>query len=102
MNRRSRSNSKQWDRFFSRVVPVVGILLAGVIGYELSGVDRLEAVMIPGFMSVAVVGGVFGFARVRTRGRWKAAWDAYAAEEGSRGGTAPYQEEKGLSMATTR
>ena len=102
MNRRSRQTSGQWDRFFSRGVLVIGILLAGVLGYELSGMDRLEAVMIPGFMSIAVVGGVLGFTRLRTRGRWQAAWDAYAAQEGSRGRTGPYQDEKGLTMAATR
>lgn len=102
MNRRNRNTRGRWDRFFSRVVLVAGILLAGVLGYELSGNDRLEAVMIPGFMSIAVVGGVLGFSRLRTQGRWQAAWDAYVAEEGSRGRTGPYQEEKGLSMAATR
>jgi hypothetical protein len=67
-----------------RTVLGLGTLTAGVMAYLLSGVNRVEAVVLP-----VVVIGVLGFGaalyhRARSRQEWSAAWDAYAEREVSR------------------
>jgi hypothetical protein len=60
---------------------VLALGLAGAIGlwYAGRGAGAGALEWLPGLMGLAVAGGVTWFGRVRARGRWKAAWDAYAA-----------------------
>jgi hypothetical protein len=69
------------------------------LGYVSSGVESL---VLLGLLFLGVVAGVVGFGRVRARARWEAAWDAYAAQEGSRERIRPYQERRTLAMAGSR
>jgi hypothetical protein len=102
MSIRTRKSSGRGELLVSRIALMTGPLAVVALWYVLSGVGSYEALLIPGFLSLVLGGGVVGFSRVRARERWEAAWDAYAAQEGSRDPIRPYQEEGTLSMAGAR
>jgi hypothetical protein len=84
MSHRSWISSGRIERSRSRVVLMLGTVPVVLLGYILSGFDRIDPWLIPGLAGLAVVVGVLGFRRVRARQRWEAAWEAYAAQQGSR------------------
>lgn len=102
MSIQTQKSTGQGQLFFSRIALIIGTLTVVASWYVFSGVGSYEALLLPGLFSLATVGGVVGFSRVRARARWEAAWDAYAAQDGSRDTIRPYQEEGILSMAGTR
>jgi hypothetical protein len=102
MSHRTRKLAGRGELILSRIVLMIGILAVVATWYVFSGAGSYEALMLPGLFSLALVGSVVGFHRVRARARWEAAWDAYAARERSRDPIGPYQEEGMLSMAGTR
>ena len=59
---------------------------------------------LPGLMGLAVAAGVSWFGRLRTRERWRAAWDEYAAidREPRRFSTADEECDAGLCLAAGR
>jgi hypothetical protein len=99
---RNRKSSGRGELLVPRTALMTGTLAIVALGYVLSGVGSYEALLILGVLCLVVGGGVVGFSRVRARERWEAAWDAYAAQEGSRDPIRPYQEEGTLSMAGAR
>ncbi len=101
MSQQSRNSNGRGELLLSRIV-MVGTLAVVVPWGALSGGVSFEAWLLPGLLALAVVAGVVGFGRVRTRARWRAAWDAYAAQDRSRRPIRPYQEERMLSMAGSR
>ena len=78
---------------------MLGTLAVFVIGSSLAGFDRWEPWMLPGLAGLVAVGVIVGFRRVRSRERWEAAWESYAAQHASRGPIVAYHEEGTLSMA---
>jgi len=64
-----------------RAVLVLGLLAAGVLAHFLSGVNPLEASVLPGILLGLMAGGVALHSRARSRQEWSAAWDAYAERE---------------------
>ena len=101
MSLRNRSLSGRGERVLSQVVLVLGAGAAGGLWYVVSGVDPFEALLLPGLFSLAVVAVVVVFNRVRSRERWEAAWEAYAAQEWSPGSGGPHPEEGPFSLAGT-
>ncbi|MGP0065956.1 MAG: hypothetical protein ACLQGP_20445 [Isosphaeraceae bacterium] len=97
-----RRNTNGWGARLRSRVGLIGALAAGVAWCVLSGVRSPESLLVPGILSLAMVGAVVVSSRVRARERWEAAWDAYAAQEGSRAAIGPYEDEGMLSMAMTR
>jgi hypothetical protein len=101
MSRRSRSSNGRGELLLSRIV-MIGTLAVAAPWGALSGGVSFEAWLLPGLFALAAAAGVVGFGRVRARARWRAAWDSYAAQDGSREAIRPYQEERMLSMAGSR
>ena len=64
-----------------RTVFALGTVSAGVLAFVLSGVNRVEAVVLPTIVMGLVVFGVALYNRARSRQEWSAAWDAYADRE---------------------
>ncbi len=85
MNHRRWISSGRIERSRPPVVLMLGAVPVVLLGYVSSGLDRFDSWLVPGLAVLAVVGGVVGFRRVRARQRWEAAWEAYAAQQGSRG-----------------
>jgi hypothetical protein len=101
MSMRRRNGNVRGVRLLSRIA-LIGATAAVALWYVLSGARSYETLVFPGLVSLALVAGLVGFGRIRARERWNAAWDAYAAQDGSRDAIGPYQEEGMLSMAGTR
>jgi hypothetical protein len=76
----NRNSGARMERAVSRAVMVLGLALAVGLGYFGRGAGESLSLFLPGLAGLAVVGGVNWFGRVRTRGRWEAAWEAYVAE----------------------
>jgi hypothetical protein len=102
MSIRNQRSSGRGEILLSRIVLMIATVTLVALWYVFPGFGSLEARLLLGLLSLALVGSLVGFSRVRYRARWKAAWDAYAAQEGSRDSIGPYQEQRTLSMAGTR
>jgi len=64
-----------------RTVFGLGTLAACLLAYRLSGVNTLEAILLPGILMGLVVFGAFLFSRARRRQEWSKAWETYAERE---------------------
>ncbi|MHB1561616.1 MAG: hypothetical protein ACYC61_29555 [Isosphaeraceae bacterium] len=115
MNASKRSQKDQRsgrvERLVLRTILVLG--LAGAMGLWYAGRGMGTGVgarlgvspqWLPGLMGLAVAAGVGWFGRLRTRERWQAAWDDYAAIDGESSGfsTADEDCDAGLCLAAGR
>jgi hypothetical protein len=99
MSIRTQPSTGRGEVLLSRIVLIITTLALVALGYVSSGI---ESQLFLGLLFLGVVAGVVGLGRVRARARWEAAWDAYAAQEGSRDRIRPYQEQRTLAMAGSR
>ncbi len=110
-SQRSRKDQRSGrvERLVLRAILVLG--LAGAFGLWYAGRDAgagSESYMLPqwlpALMGLVVAGGVSWFGRLRTRERWQAAWDAYAAidREPRRFSKADEDCDAGLCLAAGR
>jgi high-affinity Fe2+/Pb2+ permease len=84
-----------------RTVSGLAIATACGLAYFLSGVNQLEAVLIPGIILGLVAFGVAVYGRVRNRRQWSAAWEAYAKREVAQDSFGSTEEDGALSIVGT-
>jgi high-affinity Fe2+/Pb2+ permease len=101
MNAHLRKSNRRRDQALIRAALLLGSLAAGVLAYLLSGVNLLEASVLPGILFGLLAGGVALHSRARSRQEWSAAWDAYAEREVRRGSFESNQEVGTLSLVGT-
>jgi hypothetical protein len=96
------NGSGRLERTILRAVLVLGLAMAGGLGYLARGAGEGVSFWLTGLVGLSVVSGVNWFGRVRARERWEAAWDAYASDEFEIGAFDPVQEEAELCLAGGR
>jgi hypothetical protein len=101
MNVRNRKSSRRNGQVMVRTILALGAVTAGVLAYLLSGVDPLEAVVLPAIVLGLVVFGLALYSRARARQDWSAAWEAYAEREVAHDAFDSTEEERAFSVAAT-
>ena len=84
LNTQCRKSSRRTGQAWLRTV--FGLVLAAsrALAHSVSSIYGREAVIVPAIIIGLVVFGVFLRGRARSRGEWRAAWDAYAVRGVSR------------------
>ncbi len=81
MNVQDRKRRRRHGQALGRTVLALGTVTAGALAYLLSGVNQVEAIMLPVIVLGLVCFGVALRGRAKKKIEWSAAWDAYTAHE---------------------
>lgn len=90
------------ERAMLRVMLAVGLAMAVGVWYLTREAGDGLSLWLPGVVGLATVGGVRWFGRARARGRWEAAWDAYASDEFEIGAFGPVEQSAELCLSVGR
>jgi hypothetical protein len=101
MNVQNRQRNRRKGQAIIRTVLGLGTLTAGALVYSLLGVNRLEAIVVPGIVVGLLIFGAALYGRARKSEEWSAAWDAYAQQELARGSSHVRADEEIFSWAGT-
>lgn len=99
MNVQNRKRSRRKGQALVRTVFALGTLSAGAQAYLLSGVNRVEAIVLPGIIMGLLIFGAAVYGRARRKQQWSAAWDAYAEQAVSRPPSGVPDDQEALSWA---
>ncbi len=81
MKVQNRTRSRQKGQVLVRTVFGLGTATAGALAYLLSGVNQVEAIVLPGIVMALLIFAFAVYGRARKSREWSAAWDAYTRQE---------------------
>lgn len=101
MKVQNRMKSRRKGQVLVRTVFGLGTVTAGLMAYFLSGVNQVEAIVLPGIVMSLLIFASAVYGRARRTREWSAAWEAYAGQEARRHSSKVSSDQEIFSWAAT-